>query len=298
MQADVRPSPAAIVPVPDHAPTVRGSLLVAASAVAFSTAGLFTRLIAADSWTMLFWRGLFGGAFILAGILWIERGRTIAAFAGMGRAGLLAATCSTVSTICFILALRHTTVAAVTIIYATAPFLAAAIAWAWLRERPARRTLTASLLALVGVLVMAGGNGSGGEAFGNALALVMTCLMALMMVVVHRHRRVSMLPGACLSALACAVLMAPLAHPGSVSAAEFGLLALFGISQFGLGLFLLVLGGRHVTGPRASLLSNLELPLAPLWVWLAFDESPTVVALIGGAVVAAAVLLDAVRADP
>ena len=43
-----------------------GSLIVAVSAIAFSTAGLFTRLISTDVWTMLFWRGLFGGLLIAA----------------------------------------------------------------------------------------------------------------------------------------------------------------------------------------------------------------------------------------
>jgi drug/metabolite transporter (DMT)-like permease len=285
--------------VVDHGLTVRrwaavpGSVLVALSAVAFSTAGLFTRLIDADVWTMLFWRGLFGGSFILAYIVLTEGKGTRSAFTAIGRPGLAAAACSTAATICFILALRQTTVAAVTIIYATAPFIAAGIGWAWMRQRPGLRTLVASLVALAGVLVMAGNGASAGKATGNILALAMTCLMALMMVIVYRQRRVSMLPGACLSALACSVAVLPLARPGMVTLTDFGWLAVFGSSQFGLGLLLLMLGNRHLPGARASLLANLELPLAPLWVWLVFGESPSLSACIGGGIVAGAVMLDA-----
>ena len=36
----------------------QGTVLVLVSAFAFSTAGLFTRLVETDVWTMLFWRGL------------------------------------------------------------------------------------------------------------------------------------------------------------------------------------------------------------------------------------------------
>ncbi|MEA2836424.1 MAG: hypothetical protein QOD89_974 [Bradyrhizobium sp.] len=43
-----------------------GIVLVVAAAVAWSTAPLFTRLLHFDSWTILFWRGLFGGGFIAA----------------------------------------------------------------------------------------------------------------------------------------------------------------------------------------------------------------------------------------
>lgn len=274
-----------------------GTLLVGLSAVAFSTAGLFTRLVPADAWTLLFWRGLFGGAFILGWIGWTEWRGILGAFRAIGGAGLVAAACSTIGTVCFIQALRHTSVAAVTVIFATAPFLAAAIAWVWLRDRPARRTLAASLLALVGVVVMVGRGAPDGAALGNLLALAMTASMALMMVVVHRHRAVSMLPAACLSAFACAVLVAPWAHPAAVTPTTFGLLALFGVSQFGLGLLLLTLGSRRLSGPRASLLSSLELPLAPLWVWLAFGEGLTAAGWIGGAIVCAAVVMDAVGGE-
>jgi EamA domain-containing membrane protein RarD len=41
-----------------------GIALVVAAAVAWSTAPFFTRLLHFDSWTILFWRGLFGGGLI------------------------------------------------------------------------------------------------------------------------------------------------------------------------------------------------------------------------------------------
>lgn len=277
----------------DDAARSAGSLAVAVAAIAFSTAGLFTRLIAADVWTMLFWRGLFGGLLILAYIVWRERANTGAAFAAVGRAGLVTASCSTVATICFVAALRETTVADVTIIYATAPFIAAVIAWAWVREYPPRATLAACFLALIGVVIMGGGPLSTGHALGDLLALAMTALMALMMVVIRENRRVSMLPATCLSAFACAVAVVPLAHPMAVTRLDLFLLALFGTVQFGTGLLLLTIGGRRIAATRASLLANLELPFAPLWVWLAFNEVPSRLTCIGGGIVLVAVLMDA-----
>jgi drug/metabolite transporter (DMT)-like permease len=271
-----------------------GSLIVAVSAIAFSTAGLFTRLIAADVWTMLFWRGVFGGLLIAAFIVWRERVATWAAIRAIGRAGLLVAACSTIATICFVTALRRTTVADVTIIYATAPFLAAGIAFVWTRERPSRATLGASALALAGVVVMCGSALSGGHALGDLLALGMTVLMALMMVVIRKNRHVSMLPAAGLSAFACAIAVLPLAHPASVMPEDLVLLGLFGTTQFGLGLLLLTIGSRLISAARASLLANLELPFAPLWVWLAFGEIPSEPTYIGGVLVCAAIVLELV----
>ena len=271
-----------------------GSLIVAVSAIAFSTAGLFTRLISTDVWTMLFWRGLFGGLLIAAYITWRERSATRAAFAAIGRAGILTASCSTIGTICFIAALRETTVGDVTVIYATAPFLASGIAWAWTGEHPRRSTLVASGVALLGVVVMCGAALSMGHVAGDVLALAMTALMALMMVVIRKNTQVSMLPAACLSAFACAVAVFPLAHPADVTTQNLLRLGLFGTTQFGLGLLLLTAGTRLISATRASLLGNLELPFAPLWVWLAFGEVPSQLASIGGGIVLAAVLLDLV----
>jgi drug/metabolite transporter (DMT)-like permease len=214
---------------------------------------------------MLFWRGLFGGLLILAWIAWREHVATWV-FAATGRAGLLVAGCSTAATICFITALRATTVADVTIIYATAPFIAAGIAWAWTRERPSRATLASSVLALIGGVVMCGSGLFGGGLLGDLLALTMTVMMAPMMVVIRRNRHISMLPATCLSAFACAGIVLPLSHPVGVTTADFVLLGLFGTTQFGLGLLLLTIGSRFISATRSSLLANLELPFAPLWV--------------------------------
>src|SRR5262245_4627184 len=101
----------------------RGIILLALSALAFSTDGFFTRLIETDVWTLLFWRGLFGGLFIAAYVVWLRGADTLAALRRIGRVGLLAAICSTAATICFINALRETTVADVLVINATAPFV-------------------------------------------------------------------------------------------------------------------------------------------------------------------------------
>src|SRR5664279_5077562 len=51
-----------------------GIALVVAAAVAWSTAPFFTRLLHLDSWTILFWRGLFGGG-LIAAVLVLMQGR-------------------------------------------------------------------------------------------------------------------------------------------------------------------------------------------------------------------------------
>ena len=276
----------------DRSQSWQGVTLVVLSAFAFSTAGFFTRLIDTDVWTMLFWRGLFGGLFIAGYIVWRERAGSVLAFQRIGRAGLVAAGCSTAATICFVNALRETTVADVLVINATAPFMTAGLAWAWTGARERWTTLAASLVALLGVVVTVGAALSSGHLFGNFLALLMTILISTMMVVIRRHRDVSMLPAAALSAFLCALVVWPWAEPASATGRNFFYLALFGTTQFGLGLLLLTTGTRLISATRSALVGALETPLAPALVWLAFDEVPPLATCLGGAIVLAAVVGD------
>jgi drug/metabolite transporter (DMT)-like permease len=276
----------------DRSQSWQGVTLVVLSAFAFSTAGFFTRLIDTDVWTMLFWRGLFGGLFIAGYIVWRERAGSVLAFQRIGRAGLVAAGCSTAATICFVNALRETTVADVLVINATAPFMTAGLAWAWTGARERWTTLAASLVALLGVVVTVGAALSSGHLFGNFLALLMTILISTMMVVIRRHRDVSMLPAAALSAFLCALVVWPWAEPASATDWNFFYLALFGTTQFGLGLLLLTTGTRLISATRSALVGALETPLAPALVWLAFDEVPPLATCLGGAIVLAAVVGD------
>ena len=187
----------------------QGTVLVLVSAFAFSTAGLFTRLVDTDVWTMLFWRGLFGGLLIAGYVVWRDGPLAMAAVRRIGRPGLVAAGCSTAATICFINALRETSVADVLVINATAPFMTAAMAWAWTGVRERRNTLLASGVALLGVIVMVVPTLGSGRLLGNGLALAMTVLISAMMVVMRHHRDVCMLPAAALSAFLCALVVWP-----------------------------------------------------------------------------------------
>lgn len=269
-----------------------GTLILTASAVAYSTAGFFTRFIHVDAWTLLFWRGVFAGLFIAGVIAWQERGKVWQAWRAIGRDGLLIALCSALATICFLNALRLSAVADVMVIDAMIPFLTAGIAWLVIGEREDKATLLATLVAVAGVGVMAGPAISGGRWPGDLLALAMALLMSTVLVLIRRKRFVNMLPAVGLSAFLCALFVLPFAQPLAVDAGDLGLLALFGTTQFGMGLLLLALGTPLVSATRGALLGVLQTPLGTLWVWLAFGETPAVATLVGGGLVLAAVVAD------
>lgn len=98
-----------------------GIALVVAAAVFWSTAPFFTRLLHYDSWTILFWRGLFAGAMIM-GLMVVLQGRaSLRDLVRFDINGWLVAAFSTLAMIAFIPSLQLTDVSNVAIIIATGP---------------------------------------------------------------------------------------------------------------------------------------------------------------------------------
>ncbi len=262
-----------------------GRVLVALSAVAWSTAGIFTKGVEADVWTVLLWRGLLAGGVMLAWLVWRRGQAGLADWKHLGWAGWSAATVSSVATICFIAAFKNTAVANVAIIYAIAPFAAAAVAWMWMREPPSLATLVAAGFCLAGVTFMVGGTVGSPDTVGDALALGMTALMALMMVIMRRHpdrpMTLAVGPVSCLQLVAIGWVMGA---QFDVSNRELVLLAGFGVAHASATV-LLAEGLLRIRAAEAALLGALEVPLAPLWGWLILSEVPRMPTFAGGAVV-------------
>jgi drug/metabolite transporter (DMT)-like permease len=275
-------------------PARRGQLLLVLSAVAFSAAGFFTREAPVNVWAMVFWRNLFGCAALAPLILASGSAISWRTISTLGRWGWATIATSSFATVCFLAALTRTSVANVSIIYATAPLLTALIAWIWLHEMTPRRTLCAALLAMFGVAITFTGSLGGGTLVGDGLALAMAVSISLMTVVARRHARLPALLTACLASLGAALAVLPLGHAidghGMVKSAPAAWLAAFGILTMAVALPCYLSGAATVPAGKAMLISALEMPLAPVWVWLAFAESPPAASVVGGAVVALAIL--------
>lgn len=278
----------------DHVDQRLGVLLVAGAAVSWSTAGYFAQLVHVALFPTLVWRNLFGGAFMLGFMLWTLRGATLQTFFGLGLIGWFAAVLNGVSMLAYLGALRHTSVANVVVIYASAPFVAAGIGYLLYRDRTSRGTLGAGMLAIVGVAVTVAGTPGSTGLFGDLLALVMTFCLSLFTIIARRHRDRSMLAASTASAFIGALVALPFCDTLRVSSVQLGQLALFGVTSFGLGLILYSIGARHLPPARSALITALDTPLAPVWVWIAFGAAPAVASVIGGVIVMLAVVANIV----
>jgi drug/metabolite transporter (DMT)-like permease len=268
----------------------RGQILVGLAAVAWSTAGLFQRELDLDVATQLAGRAAFAFVALLVYVR-ISQGPGVQnAFRSIGWPGIGVAVCMATASGCFIVALNHTTVAHVLFTQAISPLLAAVLGWIVLRERVSHRVLAAMAIALAGVALMVGGPG-GADAVGDGVALVMSLSFAIAIVITRRSSHVSMAPATCLAQLLLVVVAMPFAHPGAITGHDLVYLVALGGFQMGLGLALFTAGARLIAAAEVALITLLEVVLGPLWVWLAFTETPDRATLLGGAVVLLAVLV-------
>ncbi len=264
-----------------------GVLLLLVSAAVFSTAGIFTKGVEAESWSIIFWRGLFAGGFTMTylGL----RGRLRLELSSMGTSGWATAAIGAAGTSIYIPALKISSIANVTLIYAAVPPMAAVMAWVWIGERPSRRVSLCCLAAFLGVLVIVQGSLGEPELAGDLMALGMTASLAAIMVI---YRRYPETPAGAPAVFMSFLLLPPALTFGSPLDAptqEIPILIAFGL-VFALASVTLAEGAKRVPAAEAGLLSALDTPLAPLWAWLLLAELPPLDTWIGGAAIMASVL--------
>lgn len=266
-------------------------LVVLASSAVNSVNGLLLRSIEeAHPWQIIAIRSGALAAALSAVFLLQQRHEVFSALRRLSWWALLGAIMLGVTNTAVVWSMSHTTIANTMFILSAAPFFTALLGWIFLRERVSAGLWAAMLVALAGIGVMLADGLGGGTLFGDALAVLAAFSFACVVVVLRHGRNQNMLPIVVLgSLLACGYASAMAGMDLSVPVWDFLLAFTWGgvISCTVHGLF--VWGSRYVQGAELTLVVLLEFILAPLWVWLAFSERPSLLTLAGGVLVLSAV---------
>ena len=265
------------------------TVLLCVSVLAWSMAGLFTRAIALDAASLLFWRGALGAAFMLMPMIGLVSGKQKTMSLQLGWAELSTIVLTTVGAISTIAALRLAPVANVVCIFATTPIVATILSYAALRTPISSRTVVACVLVVLGSVLIVRPT-EGVYAFGSLVAFGVPLSVALGIVVIRGAKRFSIVLNTLLCSLALAICFAPFAQIHLLSSRELILLSAFAITQTCIGGVLFAFASRSVDPTANALIQLLDIPLSIAWVWIGFDETPSYSTIAGGAIIVIAVV--------
>lgn len=275
-----------------------GMLMVLMAGLLWSFQALIIRQIGdAGAWTVLFWRSLSMFPVLLAMLAWRSGGSPLPAIRKAGLAGVLGGIGLVAAMGGAILAFQTTTVANAAFLLAASPFLAAILGRVILGEPVAQRTWVAIGIALVGIFIMVREGLSGGDWLGNAAALASALGFAAFTVTLRWRRIDDSLPssilGGVFAVIAGGFLALKAGQPLMVPASDILWCVLMGVVTVSGGMILYTLGSKVVPSAELALLSNLEVMLAPFWVWLLMNETASAGTFLGGGILLVAILFNA-----
>lgn len=279
-----------------------GAALILLAGFIWSTQGLGLRMITeAQAWVVMTWRSL---GLVLALALFIAittRGQLWAAVRAVGRSGVLGGLVLVLAFGGAIYAMQATTIANAVVLFAAAPFFAALIGWAVLGERVSWATWVAIALAMLGIAVMVGGQIDLRGLWGNLAALISAFgfgafSVALRNAPAHLRSDTGQFPIVLLSGVFSVFVGLALATATGQDlippARDIGLAMAMGAVTLAGGMLVYTIGTRAVPAAAATLLAQIEVILAPLWVWLFLNETISGNTALGGAIVLGALLLN------
>lgn len=246
---------------------------------------------------ILAWRGVVGAAGIGA-YVWVRNSHEpIRSVFRLGYQGWLLAVVGGVGSVTFIVAFKNTLVANVSVIYATIPFVAALLERVILSEPIRRRTLTAAVASLVGVVIIVSGSVGSPNLDGDAVALAMVALNALYMVLIRAFTETNPVLAGAASGPLLFVAGWFFTDPVDVSAHDAVLLVVFGL-VFAAATVLWIEGTRLIPAAESGLLGSAETPVAIAMAWLILSEAPPATSIVGDTIVLVAVVIHARSDEP
>ena len=263
----------------------KGLLVTATGVLILTPDAVLLKLITANPWTVLFWRGL--AFFLVIGLVSaLRHGSALpTVIRAAGTLGLAIALCHGAGQLLFVFSINNTTAANTLVIIAAAPLAAALLARLLLGERTAARTMVAGVVALAAVALTVRGGLGAGSLMGDLAAIGVMAVIATMFVLLRKAGGRDMLPALALGGLLTTGIALAFAPTLAVTGADRLYLPLLVLIVVPVSFMLIATGPRYLPAPEVGLLMLLETIIGPFWVWLALAETPSTATLACGVVI-------------
>ena len=247
-------------------------------------------------WQYLFFRG--SVIFLVLNIyLFLAEGQKfIGNYSRIGLSGLIGGVSLGIANISFILSITTTTAAVTMMMLATQPFVAAILAYIFLKEKISKTTFIAITVAAAGIIFMSLDSKGEGTLFGLINGLLSSLGFAGFTVSLRWRKNTPKFTTVAIAGIFCsAVAILVLLFNDStilISLKNSSLSALHGFLVC-TGLILFSMKSKYLPATDLTLLSLTEVLGGIFWVWLPWfgiNEVPSVNTLIGGAIIISAII--------
>ena len=267
---------------------LKGILITTLGVIILSPDALLIRLLYADTWTVVFWRGFVFSIGTILLMLLMYKKSTLQQFKKIGKPGLLIGVIFGFSSLFFTAAIQNTSISNTLVIIGTSPMFAALFSWFFLGEKIRFRTWVAMLIIFAAILAIMSNSVQQGGFWGDLSAFGTAIMMAISFTLTRRHKEINMVPAMALSGMIAVIISTPviLSIGGTFALAPKAIpyLIIAGVIVT-LAFALITLGPRYIPAPEVSLIMPLETVLGSYLGWIFLNEKPATLTLIGGFIV-------------
>jgi len=263
---------------------LKGLLIAFFGILILTPDAVLVKLANADSWTVLFWRGIFFASGIIVILLITYRSKAVNELINIGKEGLIIGLSTGVGGISFILAIHYTSIAKTLVIISVSPIMVAIISFILLKERPALYTWIAMIVIFFGIYIIMAGDTSGVNLLGNLFALLSVVIGGFSFTLLRKYNNVNMVPAMAVNGILIAIIGFFVAD--SLVMSTQSLLYIFSSGVvLAISFSLITIAPRYIPAPEVAMFFPLGTVLGTLLAWIVLKEQPSSNALIGGSIV-------------
>ena len=263
---------------------IKGLLIAFFGVLVLTPEGILVKLANSDSFTILFWRGLFLTLSILLILFISYRSDALNQIKGIGKEGLLIGCLTGFGGATFILAIHFTTLAKTLVIISAAPLMVALVSFILLNERPKLFTWLAMLIVFTGIYIVMSGDMSNLNLKGSLLALASVTSGGFSFTLLRKYKEVNMVPAMAINGLFITTVGLLFAESLVLTSQAMTFIVISSI-LVAISFTLITIAPQYIPAPEVAIFFPMGTVIGTLLAWLILKEELSNNAIFGGIVV-------------
>jgi drug/metabolite transporter (DMT)-like permease len=245
---------------------------------------VLVRLADADTFTILFWRGIFYALGVLAILFATYRKNTFKELKNIGRPGIWIGILSGIGGVTFIAAIQYTSIAKVLVIISTAPMVVAIISWAIINEKPKLYTWISMLIIVTGIYIVMKGDTGTLNVMGSSLAVISIIAGGYSFALTRKYSNVNMVPAMIVNALFVSCVGLAFSNTFYLPFDSLMYVIAGGI-LLAIAFSLITIAPRFIPASEVAMFMPLGTIFGIISAWLVINEQPSSSSILGGSIV-------------